>query len=139
MPNGSSNLQFSGANNSVFIVSQNNTLTPVDKTWTHNNNSISELKGDKQPIGFHLKMSAFSKKEINLAKGDSIYMTSDGFPDQFGGPRNKKFMMKNFRMMLCDVQHLSFVDQKSQIEETLNQHMGDFAQIDDICMIGVKI
>lgn len=135
-------LQFSGANNSVFILPHNSTVDNShlgDNSWTHNNQFIAELKGDKQPIGFHLKMANFSKKEVILQKGDSIYMTSDGFPDQFGGPKNKKFMMKNLRTMLCDIQHLTFEDQKAAIEETLISHMGDFAQIDDICMIGVKL
>ena len=80
----------------------------------------------------------FSKTTIVVEKGDNIYSFSDGYADQFGGERDKKFMIKNFRKLLCSVAHLDMDEQKKLIEEAFNAWKGDGEQIDDVCVIGVK-
>ena len=71
---------------------------------------------------------------------DSIYITSDGYPDQFGGERGKKYMSKRFKKLLCMVHEHSMSEQKILLDNEMNEWMGDaYEQVDDICVIGVRI
>ncbi|MBX7093712.1 MAG: SpoIIE family protein phosphatase [Flavobacteriales bacterium] len=118
-------LQFAGANNSVFIV---------------RNGQILELKADKQPIGIHIgDDKPFTLHEIQLEKGDIIYQSSDGYSDQFGGEKGKKFKSSNFEKLLCAISTESIQKQMTIISETFNTWKGEFEQLDDVCVIGVKI
>ena len=92
------------------------------------------------PIGYYQeKDNSFSKHEIQLNKGDTFYLFSDGFLDQKGGSENKKFMSKNFKNLLLKIQDRSMSDQKILIENKMAEWMGDNPQIDDILVIGVRI
>ena len=80
---------------------------------------LFDLKGDKQPIGFYWTETKFTTKYIPLQKGDSIYLFTDGFVDQKGGPNNKKFLSTNFKRSLLDIQTLSMDEQRQSLDDTL--------------------
>jgi serine phosphatase RsbU (regulator of sigma subunit) len=81
----------------------------------------------------------FSSHEIEIQKGDMLYIFSDGYVDQFGGPDGKKFMIKNFRKLLLEIHNEDLETQKSIIENTIVNWMGDHDQVDDICVMGIKV
>ncbi|HIO72743.1 MAG TPA: hypothetical protein EYN38_06510, partial [Flavobacteriales bacterium] len=84
------------------------------------------------------KQEAFTHHEVQLEKGDSVYLFTDGYHDQFGGPKNKKFMMKNFKKLLLSIQDETMEKQKTILETTMAEWKGDIEQIDDILVMGVR-
>jgi serine phosphatase RsbU (regulator of sigma subunit) len=109
-----------------------------------------ERKGDKMPIGIHSRMESFTNYEIDIIEGDTIYLFSDGFLDQFGGPDGRKFMKPRFRQMLLDSQSLNMSSQKDVFIKTLeewiahpSEHLAQLetplGQVDDIILIGVRV
>ncbi len=119
-----STIQYAGANNSLYIV---------------RNQELIEIKPDKQPVGKYWEMKSFTNHSFDLLLGDTIYTFTDGYPDQFGGPKGKKFMYKQFKQMLIDVSDKPISKQKGIIEKRFDDWKGDIEQIDDVCVIGVKI
>ncbi|OQY05860.1 MAG: hypothetical protein B6I20_00195 [Bacteroidetes bacterium 4572_117] len=118
-------LQFAGAYNPLFYA---------------RGNHIEVLKGDRMPIGIHTKANVpFTGYEIEVQKGDTFYIFSDGFIDQFGGEQNRKFLTDNFKKLLCEIQGLDMQTQKKLIIQAFEIWKGDEIQIDDILIIGVKI
>ena len=100
---------------------------------------MKELKPDRQPVGFHTgEQKPFTHHEHKLNKGDTVYLFSDGYPDQFGGPKDKKFMMKNFKKLLLSIQDKTMNEQKAILEETMAEWKGDSEQVDDILVMGVR-
>ena len=100
---------------------------------------ILETKADKQPVGFHTgEQKPFTHHEVKLEKGDTIYLFSDGYPDQFGGKKDKKFMMKNFKKLLLSIQDKTMNEQKAILETTMAEWKGDTEQVDDILVMGVR-
>ncbi|HIA37787.1 MAG TPA: hypothetical protein EYN89_13900, partial [Flavobacteriales bacterium] len=90
------------------------------------NGEIQELKPDRQPVGFHTgAQKPFTHHELKLEKGDTVYLFSDGYPDQFGGPKDKKFMMKNFKKLLLSIQDKTMNEQKTILETTMAEWKGD--------------
>lgn len=81
----------------------------------------------------------FCKKTIQVQKEDMLYLTSDGYADQFGGPNDKKFMAKRLKQFLCDLFELSAEEQKEQLETTFEDWKGENDQIDDVCVMGVRV
>lgn len=118
-------LQFAGANNSLFII---------------RNNDIIELKGDKMPIGVYVNdIYPFRYIEIDWIDDDKFYMSTDGYFDQFGGEKNKKFMVSQFKQLLLIIQNESFASQRKKLDDAIKNWQGkDNIQIDDICVIGFK-
>ncbi|HIA36501.1 MAG TPA: tetratricopeptide repeat protein, partial [Flavobacteriales bacterium] len=103
------------------------------------NNVIQEIKADRQPVGFHNgEQKPFTHHELKLGKGDVIYLFSDGFSDQFGGPKDKKFMMKNFKKLLLSIHDKTMSEQKTALENTFQEWKGDTEQVDDILVMGVR-
>ena len=116
-------LQFSGANNPLYIVSEG---------------QLTQIKGDKMPVAIHDIMDPFSLHHLNLKRGDTFYTFSDGFADQFGGPLRKKFLAKNFKNLLLSVQDLSMIEQGNRLDEVFIDYRKEVEQIDDVVVIGVK-
>lgn len=119
-------LEYSGAYNPVCIFS---------------NNELKEIKADRFPIGT-LKDEAqkkFTNHEVQLNKGDTFYIFSDGYIDQFGGKEEKKFKYNNFKNLLKELQNNSMKKQKEILEKTYYGWKGDLDQVDDILIIGVRI
>ncbi|MCB0409892.1 MAG: tetratricopeptide repeat protein, partial [Flavobacteriales bacterium] len=144
-------LQIASANNPVWIMRKKpDTVTPrhdVEVSDSSNNvvstgstTEVIEIKPDKMPVGKHDKQDTpFTLKEIDLQRGDVIYSLTDGFPDQFGGPRGKKFMSKKLRELLKSISQKPMKEQKQILEETFTSWVGDIEQIDDVCIVGVRV
>tara|TARA_B100000508_G_scaffold133539_1_gene123485 strand:- start:132 stop:1919 length:1788 start_codon:yes stop_codon:yes gene_type:complete len=119
-------LEYAGAFNPLYLL---------------RNNEIVETKGNKFPIGSFLdgETPNFTNHKIQLEKGDQIYIFSDGYADQFGGPRGKKFMYKRFRELLIANSRKDLTIQKDLLKEALFDWMKNEEQVDDILVIGVRV
>jgi PAS domain S-box-containing protein len=103
-------------------------------------NEFFEFRGARYPIGFYDNIDKnFETTEIHLQKGDSFYLFSDGYVDQFGGEKQKKFNKKAFRNLLLDIQYLSLEEQEGYLEYVFNNWKQQEEQTDDVCVIGLKI
>lgn len=103
------------------------------------NNILNIVKANKQPIGQHVNLLPFTNQTVQLMKGDSIYLFTDGYPDQFGGPKGKKFKHKQLRELFCNSTHLSMQEQYTLIKQVFENWKGDLAQVDDVCVMGIKL
>jgi len=116
-------LYFAGANNPLYHI---------------RNGELTQYKPDKMPVAIHEVMEDFNFVSIDLQKGDTFYTFSDGFVDQFGGPKQKKFLSKNFRNLLLEIQNLDMIDQGKKLDEVFEAYRADIEQVDDVVVIGVK-
>ena len=109
--------------------------------WVVRNGEIIEYRGDKFPVGAYMDSTEvhFRQHQLQLQKGDSIYLFSDGFSDQFGGERGKKMKESNFRKILLSIAHLPMHEQNQRLEHEFEIWKGDHEQIDDVCVIGVRV
>lgn len=108
--------------------------------WLIRDKELIQYSPDKMSIGGNNYSDyAFNEITIPLQKGDSIYLFSDGYPDQFGGERNKKFMTKNLKQLLLQITHLSAPEQEAILQSSLHNWKGSFPQIDDIILVGIKL
>jgi len=139
---GNNMLEYAGANNALYLVRSgiNTNITGTNKLRPHGG-SLLEVLPDKQPIGYQEgKMeSLFTAYSIQLQKGDCIFIASDGYHDQFGGERNKKFTSRAFRDLLASLTNKSVTEQKEILNTTIEKWKRDYAQTDDICVLGVRI
>ena len=131
-------VEYSGANNPLYIVTANNRTLQGVKTLD-DLDGFYEVKPDKMPISIYARMDSFTNNKIQLQKGDIIYLFSDGYPDQFGGAKGKKFKYKNFKKLLLENSHKPMNNQQIIIEETFYNWKGSLNQIDDILVMGIKI
>ena len=117
----------------TYVAAQN----PI---WVIRNGELIEIKPEKMPVGKHdHDNTPFEGGEYNIQKGDQIYTLTDGFQDQFGGPKGKKFMVKKMREYVLSISDLSMKEQHQKIEDTFTNWKGDLEQVDDVCVIGIKI
>src|SRR5690606_3472387 len=98
-----------------------------------------EIKATKQPVGKYTFKIPFEGHDVQLEKGDTIYLLSDGFADQFGGDKGKKFKYKQLKTLLLILSEYSMDEQNRQLNQTFEQWKGEFEQLDDICVLGVRI
>lgn len=135
-------LQYSGANSSLYMVRKNinSNATPNPKMRVHGSDML-ELLADKQPIGYQegRMETTFTSQTLNLQKGDCIYITSDGYQDQFGGEKNKKFTSRALRNLLVSINNQPVIEQKNILDTTIEKWKNTYAQTDDICVMGIKI
>jgi serine phosphatase RsbU (regulator of sigma subunit) len=117
-------LEYAGAINSLFYVREN---------------KLTEIKGDKQPIGQYVNIKPFTLHQLELNKGDKIYLFSDGYADQFGGEKGKKFMYKRFRDLLISISSKQFNTQENHLKQEFVDWKGDLEQVDDVCVIGIEV
>ncbi len=104
------------------------------------NGEMTVHRGDKMPIGIHAgKEMDFSEQEIKIRKKDCIYMFSDGYADQFGGPDEKKFMSGRFKSFLQEIHSKPLAEQKNLLDDTIEKWKGNLQQVDDILIVGVRI
>ncbi|MEX1002290.1 MAG: SpoIIE family protein phosphatase [Crocinitomicaceae bacterium] len=118
-------LEYSGAYNPLYIIRDGEFII---------------LKADKLAIGsFEPNSSSYNTKIFDLKKGDQIYLFSDGYADQFGGKKGKKFLYKTFREELLRIHKLAAEEQRKELNKTIVSWQGDYAQVDDILVIGIRI
>jgi len=116
-------VQYAGANNALYLI---------------RGDEVIEYKADRMPVAIYTKIDDFQTNELELKKGDCIYMFSDGFPDQFGGPRNKKYKYKPFKELLMAIHKSPMEEQKQILDDTLEAWRGENEQVDDIVVMGIK-
>ena len=125
-------IEFAGANHPIWIARENGN--------SPNGVELIELKGDSMPISYHRRMKPFTKKHFDVKPNDTIYLFSDGFRDQLGGPdRNSKFGLRQYKNLIEEVALKPLDDQKSIIENTFFLWASGQDQVDDITIIGLRI
>ena len=107
--------------------------------WIIRGDELIEYKADKQPIGQYVDAHPFTTHSISLQKGDLLYLFSDGYQDQFGHISGKKFKSAQLRKMLLSIRERSMEDQERIIDQTFREWKGSFEQVDDVCIIGVRL
>ncbi len=133
-------LQYAGAVNSLYLIrKKGNAEIGLVHDESMNGKMMIEIKGDQMPIGIYDEMENFSYQEIDICKGDTYYISSDGFHDQFGGPRRKKFSYKRFREALISTGSENMCEQKVLLEKIIHDWQGDNDQTDDILVIGFRV
>ena len=143
-------MQFSGANNPLYIIKDKelqineesaNAIKLFDnlKLTTQNSKLLYEIKPDKMPIAIYERMNNFTTHEIQLEKGDQLYLFSDGYADQFGGEKGKKFKYKPFKRLLLENSGKPMAEQKEALKESFEKWKAHYEQIDDITVLGLKV
>ncbi len=119
-------LTYAGANNPIYI-------------FKHSDEKLIKLMPNKMPIGFSYNKEEFTQQVINLEKGDHLYLFSDGFVDQFGGPKEKKFKHEQFAELIKQAAKLKVESQHELFASTFNNWKGNLEQVDDILVLGITI
>ncbi|MBU0488962.1 MAG: tetratricopeptide repeat protein [Bacteroidetes bacterium] len=119
-------LEFAGVHNPMYIV---------------RGEEVLQFKPEKHPIGepFDDEFQGYSNTLIDLQKGDTIYLFSDGYPDQFGGPKRKKLLSKRFREILLVIRDMGMNEQQAHLEKTFEEWRGDTEQYDDVTIFAVRM
>lgn len=119
-------VDFAGANNSLYVFA---------------NNELKEIKADKQAISGSTddEKKPYTNHKLQLQKGDVVYLFTDGYADQFGGPKGKKFKHKQLEQILVDIARLPMDEQKQILDKRFEEWRGTLEQVDDVTAIGVRI
>jgi serine phosphatase RsbU (regulator of sigma subunit) len=124
-------LRYAGAFNPLFVFRENENPDEL---------KLIELKADRMPIGiYYNEKGNFTNHEIDIIKGDKIYLFSDGYIDQFGGDNCDKYKIRQFRSFLKSICHFAFPKQRELLKENFNNWKNDFEQIDDVTVLGFEI
>lgn len=100
---------------------------------------LVEVFPDKQPVGMHDNIKPFTTHKLNLKKGDMLYLFTDGYADQFGGPKGKKFKYKQLQETILAIKNESMESQKVILEKKLAEWMGSLEQLDDVLIMGISV
>ena len=119
-------LKYAGAHNPLWIIRENSS-------------EVEMIKASKEPIGKYDNMNLYETHSIKLNSGDTIYIFSDGYIDQFGGDKGKKLKSGNFKKLLLSIQDKTMEEQKLYIDKAFQGWKGELEQIDDVCVIGVRV
>ncbi len=132
--------QWAGANNPLYIVKSEKSKVESEERsdFELSNFQLYELKGDKMPIAIYPEMKDFTNHDFILNKGDSVYLFTDGYADQFGGTKGKKFMYKQFKELLLQNNQKSMVEQKEILDFAFENWKSITEQIDDVTVLGIK-
>ncbi|MEO9533547.1 MAG: tetratricopeptide repeat protein [Crocinitomicaceae bacterium] len=126
LENGNIALAYAGANNPLWIVKDNS-------------KELLETKATKRPIGKNAIDTPFVNSTFELSSGDMIYLFTDGYADQFGGEKNKKFKYKTLKNLLIQIANKPVDQQKAILNQTFNQWKGGIEQVDDVCISGIRV
>ncbi|MES2838165.1 MAG: two-component regulator propeller domain-containing protein [Bacteroidota bacterium] len=131
-------LNWSGANNPLWIFRRE-----TDKQASQNSNLTThiliEYKPDKQPIGRYSDEKPFTSHKINLEIGDTLFIFTDGYSDQFGGEKGKKYKSTKMKELFLSIQDQEMDEQRKLIDDSFENWRGNLEQIDDVCVIGIRI
>ncbi|MDA3778686.1 MAG: response regulator [Bacteroidales bacterium] len=117
-------MQYAGAHNPLILI---------------RNNEIIQIKGDRMPVSIHRNSDkSFTNHELDIYKDDCVYIFSDGFSDQIGGEKNRKFMSRNFKKLLLKIHDKPMEEQRQILDTTIEDWKGGFQQLDDILVVGFK-
>ena len=119
-------LQWSGANNPLWLL-------------RNAESEVYELKANKQPIGRYSRYETFDTHKLQLYKDDSLYLFTDGFADQFGGEYHKKFKVRQMKELVARMKDISMDEQRGIFDQVFEDWKGELEQVDDICVIGIRI
>ncbi|MBN8702623.1 MAG: SpoIIE family protein phosphatase [Bacteroidetes bacterium] len=117
-------LQFSCANNTLWLV---------------RNNELIEYDSDNMPVGKYYVDAPFMVHTLQLQDGDTIYLTTDGYPDQFGGEKGKKFKSKALKELLVKISPLPLLEQQNILDKAFEDWKKGYDQVDDVCLMGIRI
>lgn len=136
-------LQYAGAFNSLVLIRKNiaTSYTVTNNRETFYGNDLLEIKSDKCPIGSNPDGVAdiFTNHTVQLQKDDCVFIYTDGYADQFGGPKGKKLKYNKLKEVLIENSHLPMDEQYNALDKTFNAWRGNQEQVDDVLVIGVKI
>ena len=107
--------------------------------WYFQNNGLQEVKGNKQSVSYHEQMKEFTTESFQLPEGTQLYLFTDGYADQFGGPRNKKYMYRGLKSQIESIHTLSGADQIAHLSREFNHWKGGTEQIDDVTVAIVQL
>jgi serine phosphatase RsbU (regulator of sigma subunit) len=102
------------------------------------NGDFEEVKGDKQPVGKHLREISYTEHQIAIASGDTIYMSTDGYADQFGGAFGKKLKAAQLKLKLSEIHQQPMEEQKQALLHVFDTWKGSHEQVDDVCIVGIR-
>ncbi|MHC1704252.1 MAG: PP2C family protein-serine/threonine phosphatase [Tenuifilaceae bacterium] len=125
LDNSSNEIQFCGANNNLIIVTAAK--------------EIKEIYSDKMPVAIYENMQPFTNHTFSLQRGDSIYLATDGYVDQFGGQYDKKFKINQLKDIFVDISDKPMNEQKDILNTNFENWKGDHEQTDDVTIIGIRI
>jgi serine phosphatase RsbU (regulator of sigma subunit) len=100
---------------------------------------INILTADKMPVGKGVRNTPFTLFNLSLEPDETLYLYTDGYADQFGGPKGKKFMYKQLNQLLAHIHEKPFKEQKEMLVDQFEDWKGDLEQVDDVCIIGIKL
>ncbi|RLD79677.1 MAG: hypothetical protein DRJ07_11415 [Bacteroidetes bacterium] len=142
-------MQYSGANNPVYILRKNvqesnlkmaeNEKIKLHQPDNNNDYNLIEIKPDRQPIGSYVKEFPFTNIEFSLQKNDSVFLFSDGYYDQFSGETGKKFNNARFRKLLVSMADKKMGKQQEILEKTFNNWKKEKEQVDDVMVLGIRV
>ncbi len=136
-------LHYSGANNPLYLIRKKAQVTgnklDLLESLEHDDFQLVEQKGDKQPVGVHWEETAFTNHTIKLQEQDTIYLFTDGIVDQYGGRDHKKYKSVNFKKLLLSIQEETLEKQKQLIHNAFESWRGNNDQIDDVCVVGIRV
>ena len=118
-------MDWAGANNPLWLINRKG--------------EFKEIKGDKQPIGKHELHKPFVTHSLKLKDSDSLYLFTDGFADQFGGPKGKKYKYAQLKQLLLNNHTSDMQTQLGELDSAFNSWKGDLEQVDDVCIIGIRV
>ena len=141
---------WAGANNPLYIVRQgveklelNDPENSSYRIHSYESCQLTEIRADKMPVAIYTVMDNYTSHELQLQEGDRIYLFTDGYSDQFGGPDHRKFLAKNFRDLIAKTSSLPIDKQGMEIDRTFKTWMisssRDGEQIDDVTVMGIEL
>lgn len=143
-------LKYAGAHNPLWIIrkdtskplvisTRHNESRELEKSQSANDYDLYEVKADKQPIGKFDNPLPYTTHTLKLEKGDTVYIFSDGFADQFGGLKGKKLKSSHFKKLLQETAGTDLQSQYNSLVHAFDNWKGAFEQLDDVCVIGVRL
>lgn len=140
-------MQYSGAYNPLYIIRENENIENIRNNFkdvkfrimTQNNSVLIDVRADRQPVAIHPIEKPFTTRKIKIHKDDNFYLFSDGFVDQNGGKKDKKYLSRNFKKLLLNIHKKSMSEQYEILKQTIENWKNGRKQVDDILVVGINI